>query len=238
MKGASLQLAPGSNQHPRIAYTVQADNSLRLAWSTAPATDWQVETVATFAGDPRPDVASRALERDHNAFSYPAGGIGYAFRAASLPYYLYYNPLQPCVEDLPEPTGYGRALRDLFALSPGGQHYIRLYYQFAFQTGSLAVANPALAWDAYRTLQNFMPGFQALVAGQGNQIVITQAMVDQGNDIADRLAAADSPSLGDAITLERAKYNHLQVFVGKTFVQAAGLLGVANNSVFLPLVRR
>jgi hypothetical protein len=29
-----------------------------------------------------------------------------------------------------------------------------------------------------------MPGFQALVAGRGAQIVITQAMLDQANDIA------------------------------------------------------
>jgi hypothetical protein len=152
VKGGSLQVAPKSNQYPRIAYRVQADNSPRLAWSTVPATDWQIETIATFSGDLRPGVASRALERDHIAFSYPAGGIGYAFRAATLPYDLYFNPLQPCVDDQPEPTGYGRALRDLFALSPGSQHYISLYYQLAFQTGSLAVANPALAWDANRTL--------------------------------------------------------------------------------------
>ncbi len=260
----SLQLGMGSDQYPRLAYTVKADNSLRLAWTTSPTGTWAIDTVATFAGNPPPGVAARVQQRDHLAFSLPAGGIGYAFRAATLPYDLDYNPLQPCVEDQPAPA-YGpalaqvraqisvrgpavaaqlgdldtlRALRDLFALSPGGQHYISLYYQFAFQTGSLAVANPALAWDSYRTLQNFLPGAQALIAGQGDQITITPAMVDQANDIFDRLTAAGTPSLQNAITLERFKYNHLQAFVGKTFAQAATLMGVAAYGMYLPLVRR
>jgi len=131
-----------------------------------------------------------------------------------------------------------RALRDLFALSTAGRRYINLYYQYAPETGRLAIANPSLLWDSYRTLQNFLPGFQSLAVSDGSDIVITQQMVDQVNDIADRLVAAGSSALGSAINAERAKYNHLQDFAGKTFKQASDLLGVSVQRVYLPLTRR
>ena len=262
----SLSLALYSDQYPRIAYTARVDKSLRLAWSTVPTSTWTIEKVATFntdpAGYPSVRVSSQAQERDHIAFSQPAAGVVYAFHSATLPYSLYFNPLQPCVDAAPpdfatlggtlaqvralSPADLSqvddlttlRALRDLFALSPAGQYYIDLYYQYAPETGRLALGNPSLLWDAYRTLQNFVPGFQALVAGRGNQIVITQAMVDQVNGNADRLVAAGSSALGAAINTERAKHNHLQAFVGQTFQAAANVLGVPVNAIYLPLVRR
>jgi len=131
-----------------------------------------------------------------------------------------------------------RALRDLFALSPGGQHYISLYYTQAAETGMIGIANPALAWDTYRTLQNFLPGAQALLAGQGDQVTITPEMVDQANDIFDRLSAAGTPALQAAIASERAKYNHLQAFAGKSFAEAAALIGVASYRVYLPSISK
>ena len=72
----------------------------------------------------------------------------------------------------------------------------------------------------------------------GADIVITQPMVDEVNDIADRLVAAGSPALGSAINTERAKYNHLQDFAGKTFKQASDILGTSVQRVYLPLIRR
>ena len=185
----------------------------------------------------------------------------YAFHSATLPYPIDYNPLQPCVEPGFNPLSVGRgraqlqatsaadlpyvddlttlrALRDMFALSTAGRRYINLYYTYAPETGRLGLANPSLLWDSYRTLQNFLPGFKSLAAGDGSDIVITQQMVDQVNNIADRLVAAGSPALASVIDTERAKYNHLQDFAGKTFQQAAGLLGVSVQRVYLPLIRR
>ena len=263
--GLSLQLGLGSDQYPRIAYTVKADNSLRLAWTTSLTGTWTIDTVGAFAGNPPPEVALRIQQRDHLAFSLPGGGIDYAARAATLPYDLDYNPLQPCVEPAPDDAAYGpalarvqalvsahgsaaaaqlddldtlRALRDLFALSPGGQHYISLYYTQAAETGMIGIANPALAWDTYRTLQNFLPGAQALLAGQGDQVTITPEMVDQANDIFDRLSAAGTPALQAAIASERAKYTHLQAFAGKSFAEAAALIGVASYRVYLPSISK
>lgn len=184
--------------------------------------------VGTFAGGPPPGLASRAQERDMIAFSYPTGGIGYAFRAASLPYDLDYNPLQPCAD--PQPLDYsslGSTLAQVRALAPSA----------LAQVDDLTTLR-ALLWDTYRTLQNFVPGFQALAAGRGDSLVITPDMVDQANNIADRLVAAGSPALGAAINTERGKYNYLQAFAGKTFAQAATLLGIAIHSTYLPLIRR
>ncbi len=175
---------------------------------------------------------------------------------------VYYNPLQPCIEPQSSAANVGRALaqvralrpselpqlddlttlralRDLFTLSPAGQRYINMYYQYAPETGGLALANPALLRDGYRTLQNFLPGFKSLAAGNGNDIVITQPMVGEVNNIADRLVAVGSRSLRSAINQERANYSNLQVFVGKTFNQAASTLGITTTSrIYLPLIER
>ena len=259
----SLQLALNSNQYPRIAYTAQADNSLRLAWAvtTTEPMAWVTETVGTFATLPPQAIASRVQQRDHLAWSHFSAGVVYAFHSATLPYPVDYNPLQPCVEPQANPSTAGRALaslramspadlpyaddlttlralRDTFALSTAGRRYIDLYYQHAPETGALAVANPSLLWDSYRTLQNFLPGFKSLAVGSGDDIVISQGMVDEVNDIADRLVAAGSPALGSAINTERAKYNHLQDFAGKTFKQASDILGTSVRRVYLPLTRR
>ena len=64
-------------------------------------------------------------------------------------------------------------------------------------------------------------------------------MVDEVNNIADRLVAGGSTPLKSAINQERATYNHLQVFVGKTFNQASDLSGLTPaNRVYLPILER
>jgi len=226
-----------------------------------PTSTWTVETVGSFGDLSSANVSSAAQTRDHIAIDRPTPSMVYAFRSATLPYSIYFNPLQPCIDSAPPPMaslGHTlaqvralapsalsqvddlttlRALRDLFALSPGGRYYINLYYQHAPEAGALALHDPALLWDAYRTLENWLPGFLALSVGQGSSQVITQGMVDQVNHIADRLVGAGSPALGTAINTERAKYHHLQDFVGLTFDSGAALLGVASHVVYLPMIR-
>jgi hypothetical protein len=133
-----------------------------------------------------------------------------------------------------------RGLRDLFATDPDGLRYVDLYYQHAAETGAIGLADPGLLWFAYLTLQDFLPGFEKVVAGHGDQVAITQAMVDQANHLADRLVAAGSPALGAAIDQERAAYDGLQDFVGLTFSEATELIGVpapaALHALYLPVV--
>jgi hypothetical protein len=177
----------------------------------------------------------------------------------------YYNPLDACQAVLnflvPLPsalaaamTPYARpavllgggsdpalfeALKNVFMGTSGGQHYIDLYAQHASEMGELGLADPALLWDAFGTLQNFLPGLEALVSGRGDEMLVTQQMVDDALDIWQRLAAAGSDELAQAINGQLAASNDLQDFVGLTFNQWAEAIGVQPPRLnFLPLVTK
>jgi hypothetical protein len=129
------------------------------------------------------------------------------------------------------------SLAGVFGGSAGGQYYIGLYAQHGSEMGMLGLADPALLWDAFGTLQNFLPGLQALVSGRGDQVLVTQDMVDDALDIWQRLAAAGSTPLADTINGELAKYNNLDDFVGLTFDQWARAIGVEPPEfVYLPVI--
>jgi hypothetical protein len=177
-----------------------------------------------------------------------------------------YNPLDPCPEDLspgnrPElfspagfippfaPPGQGEPLNDLsifggmvalFSPSPGGQYYMDLYFEHGSEMGQLGLEDPQLLWDAYGTLQNFLPGLEALVTGQGSEVVVTQEMVDDALNVWQQLAAAGSPGLAATINGELAQYDNLQDFVGLTFDEWVLAIGVnpPGERVYLPVVRR
>jgi hypothetical protein len=132
-------------------------------------------------------------------------------------------------------------MTDLFAATPGGGRYVDLYLTHAPEMGQLTLADPALLWDSYRTLRDFMPGLEALVTGDGDSIVVTQQMADDALDIWRRLAAAGSPALAQTINEELAASNDLQDFVGMTFDEWAEAIGVQppqGGALFLPLVTR
>ena len=167
-----------------------------------------------------------------------------------------YNPLDPCPED-PSPSDnrlLNRAefthpspeeplndlsifggMMNLFSSSEGGQHYIALYRQHGSEMGQLGLDDPQLLWDAYGTLQNFLPGLEALVTGRGDEVIVTQEMVDDALDIWQRLAAAGSLELANHINTELVQYNNLQAFVGMTFSEWATAIGVPPYSIYLPL---
>ncbi len=131
-------------------------------------------------------------------------------------------------------------LTALFSATTPGQAYIDLYVAHANEMGRIGWTDPQLVWDGYRTLHNLMPGLEALVLGQGDQVVITQEMMDQALDIWQRIAAAGSPGLAGVINSELAKYNNLQDFVGMSFNDWAEDIGVPvyTESIYLPAVLR
>lgn len=160
---------------------------------------------------------------------------------------LYYNPLQPCLNNPNLPASFGdwaadfvvpaptavlddldtlRTLRDLFATTPDGQHFIDLYYTYAAETGAMALNDPALALEAYGVMQSLLPGFEALVRGHGDDVHVTADMIAQANALLDELTGAGSPQLAAALATERARFNQLADFEGLTFAQASALLGV------------
>lgn len=177
-----------------------------------------------------------------------------------------YNPLDPCPEDpspgslaalftsspfaLPvaphnqvEPLydlGIFGSMMHLFSATGDGQHYIDLYVQHGSEMGQLGLDDPGLLWDAYGTLQNFLPGLEALVTGRGDEVIVTQEMVDDALNVWQQLAAAGSPALTAVINTELAQYNNLQDFVGLTFDGWALAIGVnpPPEIVYLPIVRK
>ncbi len=96
-----------------------------------------------------------------------------------------------------------------------------------------------MLWDGYRTLQDFMPGLEALTQGQGDQVIITQDMVDNALAVWTQMAAAASPELAGVINGRLAQHNDLQDFVGMSFDDWALAMGVnpPTNEVYLPFVQ-
>ena len=177
-----------------------------------------------------------------------------------------YNPLDPCGED-PSPgenieaggsafaprfllpgsheeahddRAIFGAMAGLFAGTGSGQQYIDLYFQHGAEMGQLGLEDPQLLWDGYGALQNFLPGLEALVTGHGDEVVVTQKMVDDALSIWQRLAAAGSPPLAATINAELTAYNNLQLFVGMTFDEWAIAIGVTPppEEVYLPVIAR
>lgn len=173
-----------------------------------------------------------------------------------------YNPLDPCAADLSpgeqinlftpdhsvfpvtrlnqaEPlndSGIFGGMMHLFSATAGGQHYIDLYVQHGSEMGQLGLDDPGSLWDAYGTLQNFLPGLEALVTGRGDEVIVTREMVDDALNVWQQLAAAGSPALTAVINTELAQYNNLQDFVGLTFNEWAAALGVNPYQNYLPVV--
>jgi hypothetical protein len=132
------------------------------------------------------------------------------------------------------------AMGGVFAATDAGQMYIDLYNQYGAEMGQIGLDDPGLLWDAFGTLQNFLPGLEALVTGQGDRMLVTQPMVDDALDIWQRLAAAGSPALAAAINGELARYNNLQDFVGMSFDEWAEAIGVEPppDVMYLPVISR
>jgi len=119
-----------------------------------------------------------------------------------------------------------KGVGDIFMDSPAGMFYVDLYLQHGSEMGSIGLKDPRLIWDAYEVLQNLLPGLEALATGHGEDIIVTQEIVDDNLDIWSRIAAAGSPALEATISAELAKYDNLQDFAGESFRAWAETLGV------------
>lgn len=125
-----------------------------------------------------------------------------------------------------------------FSRTSEGQRYIDFFRQDFPKAFRIIAQDPGLLMDANAALQNFMPGIQAMVQGQGSAVVISQDMINDGRDIWQRLSDRDSGSLSDFIEAELARWNQLDDFVGMTFQEWAITIGVdasgtpASESIF------
>jgi hypothetical protein len=136
-----------------------------------------------------------------------------------------------------------QGMTSLFGQSDAGLQYIYLYFEHVAEMADIGWADPILVWDSYRTLNNLMPGLEALVTGRGHEVIITQEMMDNTLDIWQRLAAAGSPALANAINNELEQYHDLQDFVGMSFEEWAIAIGLnpsqpPRNDVYLPFISK
>jgi hypothetical protein len=262
--GLALQLALDSHRQPRIAYA--AADSLWLA--SGQEDTWRTEPVYEETGVTLNSVSLGLGHRQHIALGTSSGWRYVSTLAASSgpePLILTpYDPVSPwlaCFDFLFDdddlvPTGAAPlrvpaggdlddlgiflAMTPLFQATPGGQNYVSLYGDHVQEMTGIILDDTTLLWDSFGTLQNFLPGLEALVSGEGSEVVVTQQMVDDALDIWQRLAAAGSPELAATINGQLAQYNNLQDFAGMTFDEWAAAIGVSppDEAVYLPLIVR
>jgi hypothetical protein len=129
------------------------------------------------------------------------------------------------------PTGLAayRGLRELMRLTHGGQRWVELYEQHTAELSQVLLQrllDPGFLQDAVLFLGEFEQGYASYLGGSGSGEGITQPMIDRLNRLADRFSELGSPELRAAIETERARFNHLQDFVGVTFADWGEMLGL------------
>ncbi|MEJ2750481.1 MAG: hypothetical protein P8183_21620, partial [Anaerolineae bacterium] len=141
---------------------------------------------------------------------------------------------------LPGDVGMLVDLTAVFRQTAAGTTYVNQYAQNDHEIGRIMTSDPRLMWDSYRTLQDFMPGLDALTNGLGSQVTVTQDMVDHAYSVWSRIAADANPELAAIINNELAQSNNLQDFVGLSFDEWALAIGVEPPSqrIYLPIVHR
>ena len=250
LTGLALQLALDSRRQPRIAFT--AADAAQLASGLNGA--WRVEPVYQESGITLGGLSLAVGRRQHVAIASNNGLRHVSTLAASSgpePWILTpYDPVSPFVAcfdfifngavnragaavaalaqgelDLND-LGIFLAMSPLFQATTGGQFYVDLYAAHVQEMSDIVLDDATLLHDSFGTLQNFLPGLEALVTGRGDEVLVTQQMVDDARNIWQRLAAAGSPQLSAAIGTELGRYHGLQDFVGMTFDEWAQTIGV------------
>jgi hypothetical protein len=264
-----LALAHNSRALPYIIYSVEDDRSLRLTYSrddfqtvetsTVMEDDTAAPTRLSIHFDNQPRIAYETADQ-HIVYAFPTvwndttpAPVASAFATAGTTE-NYAGCYVPFSQPPSEPESVLLAARQPFlpdselllrwdalaAQTEGGQHYRELLSVHAAEGAEIVWRDPDLLRAQYRTVQNFMPGIEALVEGRGDEVVITQEMIDNARDMWERLAAAGSPAFGQVINTELNRYNDLDDFVGMTFDEWALAIGVEppDRTIYLPLVRQ
>lgn len=120
-----------------------------------------------------------------------------------------------------------RGLRELLRRTSDGQRLVDLYEQHTAELSQILLQRlfaPGFLEDAVLFLDEFEEGYTHYLAGTGSGEVISQPMVDRLNRLADRFSEMGSPALRAVIETERARFNHLQDFVGVSFADWGEML--------------
>ncbi len=212
----------------------------RLAWLEAGTGGSQI--VHAFRRETR-EVGAAVSETTQVAPLYKGGCLCLFYGLNSCSEYVMFQTLEtPALARFAPSNGDVFAqLTALFQATPEGNTFAFLYAEHDHELWTILTADPVLLWDAYRTLDNLMPGLDALVSGQGSEVMIDTFMMSDAADIWQRIASEASPALADEINARLLATDNLQDYAGMTFDEWALSLGVEpglGNVVYLPLVIR
>ncbi|PWH12052.1 MAG: hypothetical protein DDG60_15140, partial [Anaerolineae bacterium] len=111
-------------------------------------------------------------------------------------------------------------LRDeVLAQTSEGQHYITTYYAHSPEIATILLSDSALYEQGFAVLDSFVPALQALVDGEGEEVVITAQQVEAVRDFLNRLMAQSSPALAETIRTEQAR-RPLERIIGMNAAEA------------------
>lgn len=114
----------------------------------------------------------------------------------------------------------------IFQRTSEGQRYIDFYRRSFPKIARLVAEDRGMRQDAIATLQNFMPGIQAMTEGRGDDVILDATMLSNALDIWQRLSDRDSGPLSAFIESELARWNNLDDFVGLTFDEWGQQIGL------------
>ena len=121
------------------------------------------------------------------------------------------------------------AMRAWLNQTAAGQRLTALYREHSVELTRilmLGLGTPDFLDESLQVLLEFQQGYAQLLAGQGEAAVITSEMIERLNRVADRIVGWSSDPLREAIETERARFDHLQDFVGVSFSDWGRMLGV------------
>ncbi len=129
------------------------------------------------------------------------------------------------------------------AQSSTGNYFISLFYQTTSQISILLDVNPELRSETGRLIRMFEPGFQNLLAGHGDDTVITQQMVDDVREYIEQLKA-EAIAAGDTELLQTIETQDARIdwtrLPTMTFAEAWDYIDSLGGifSTFLPSIQR
>lgn len=112
-----------------------------------------------------------------------------------------------------------RRYRDeILTTTPAGQRFIGLYDMFVTDAGRTLLRDPRLALNLFDASQSWLGPLQALLDGNGDMVTVTPEMLSRLFTVLNRMVAAGSPELANALTAERERLQ-LDATIGLTMTE-------------------
>ena len=118
------------------------------------------------------------------------------------------------------------ALETLMKENADGRRLVDMYRQHGAEVVQIFLLHPSLLQKSLELVTAFHSGVGALLAGKGQEVTITPAMIGLVNAFWSELAQRASPALKATLEQEQARFDGFRRFEGGNFSNWAGLLGL------------